>query len=414
MKVLVITNRFPAISTPFILNLVTGLVDQDVKVTVVSLEKGEEGPHHKQYYQYSDQFDLIEKPAVPASYYKRVWYLIRALSYFMFTDFSIFLLCLKSLFRGRFGISLRYIYDIRFFYSLREFDLGHAQFGPIGALLVDLKNDGVLKFPIITHFRGYDIQKIFNYRPQNLYENLFKSGTYFLANCEYFRAKLIRMGVPPEKIEVLYSGIDDNFFNQFKQIINLQNATIQLCSVGRLTGKKGLEYSIRAVAQIIALRPDLSIRYTIIGEGELRKSLEELVDSLNLQSQVVFLGAKNHSFILEYLLTQDIFLSHNIKTEDGDEDAPVNVIKEAYLLKLPVVSTWHGGIPELVQDGISGYLVPEKNIAEMCVSILDLIDNPERRMQFGEAGYRIVKENFTNALINKKLLAIYHKVLNSN
>ena len=109
--------------------------------------------------------------------------------------------------------------------------------------------------------------------------------------------------------------------------------------------------------------------------------------------------------------TQDIFLSHNIRTEDGDEDAPVNVIKEAFLLKLPVVSTWHGGIPELVQDGVSGLLVQEKDVDAMADCIIRLIDSPELREQLGENGCRIVKEKFTNSIINRHLLAIYNQVL---
>ena len=105
-----------------------------------------------------------------------------------------------------------------------------------------------------------------------------------------------------------------------------------------------------------------NIALTLIGDGKLRKKLESLVESLNLSDSVQFVGMLPHEEVQREMEASDIFLSPNLAARNGDREGIPNTIKEAMATGLPVVSTYHAGIPELVIDGKSGFLVPEKDV----------------------------------------------------
>jgi len=96
---------------------------------------------------------------------------------------------------------------------------------------------------------------------------------------------------------------------------------------------------------------------------------------------------------------------------DGTQEGIPNVLKEAMLLKVPVVSTHHAGIPELVEEGVSGYLVPERDIDTLANRINHLLDNPELRQQMGGAGHQHVALTYDSVTLNIELTKLYEKAL---
>jgi colanic acid/amylovoran biosynthesis glycosyltransferase len=184
---------------------------------------------------------------------------------------------------------------------------------------------------------------------------------------------------------------------------------VRIALTGRLTEKKGIPDAVRAVAQVAKIYPNLE--FNIIGEGDLRPSLQALIQELDMDKHIHLLGQKNQTEIVEILSQSHLFLAPSVTAADGNQDAPVNVLKEAMAMGLPVLSTWHGGIPELVQEGISGFLVPERDPQALAERLHYLIQHPQRWLEMGRAGRSFVEGVFDLETLNDELLRQYQKLL---
>jgi colanic acid/amylovoran biosynthesis glycosyltransferase len=105
------------------------------------------------------------------------------------------------------------------------------------------------------------------------------------------------------------------------------------------------------------------------------------------------------------------FLAPSVTAADGNQDAPVNTLKEAMAMGLPVISTYHGGIPELVEDGVSGFLVPERDAKAIAQKLDYLISHPEIWVQMGRSGRRQVEDKYDMEKLNDELVKIYQNSL---
>jgi colanic acid/amylovoran biosynthesis glycosyltransferase len=174
--------------------------------------------------------------------------------------------------------------------------------------------------------------------------------------------------------------------------------------------KKGIEYAIRAVAKLTDVNQN--IEYNIIGDGPLKEQFQKLIAELNVGHIVKLLGWKQQQEIVEILDNCHIFIAPSVTAADGNQDAPVNTLKEAMAMGLPVISTRHGGIPELVEDGISGFLVPERDAEAIAEKLSYLIAHPQWE-QMGHAGRNRVENKYDMNKLNDELVAIYQQLLNS-
>ena len=183
----------------------------------------------------------------------------------------------------------------------------------------------------------------------------------------------------------------------------------RLLTVARLVEKKGLEYAIDAVGDLVKQGIDLS--YDIVGSGPLHAPLDAKIKSLGLENHIRLCGAKTHEEIIQHLNDSDIFLAPSVTAANGDQDAPVNTLKEAMLVGLPVIATNHGGIPELVEHQISGLLSPERDSQALAANIRQLIDTPDNWSAYGKAGREKVEQNFDINALNNDLINLYKDVI---
>jgi colanic acid/amylovoran biosynthesis glycosyltransferase len=102
-----------------------------------------------------------------------------------------------------------------------------------------------------------------------------------------------------------------------------------------------------------------------------------------------------------------IYILASVTAQDGNQEGIPVSLMEAMATGLPVISTRHSGIPELVQDGISGFLVPERNVDSLVSKCEYLITHPEQRVEMGRAGREFVEENFNIRKLNRRLLELY-------
>ncbi|MEL6494867.1 MAG: glycosyltransferase [Cyanobacteria bacterium J06623_7] len=416
-KIAFILGRFPVLSEAFILNQIAGLLDRGHQVDVYALEgySGEDKVHPL-----VAQHQLAERgryiPSIPDNFARRCLKAGQLLLRYGWQNPGVVFKSLNIFRYGKQAASLRLFYGAIACLDAPQYDLIHCQFGiyalqgkyPEDAGVLALRSLGLLSGKLLVGFRGWDISWYVQQQGTDVYQQLFKTADFFLTNCHFFRDRAVSIGCPSPKIEVLGSGIDCQKF-RFHPRHWPKDGTIRLATTGRLVEKKGIEYAIRAVARAIQEYPQ--IEYNIIGDGYLRHDLQQLIAKLGLEGQIVLRGWCQQEEIIDILDHSQIFLAPCVTAQDGNQDAPVNTLKEAMAMGLPVISTVHGGIPELVQDGRSGYLVPERDPQAIAQKILYLIAHPQLWPDIGRQGRDFVEQHYDMEPLNDQLVAVYRRCL---
>ena len=412
MRIAFIVGEFPVISETFIINQAVGLLKQGHEVDIFADQLIEHAKAHKDVADYHLLDRTYVFPEIPENLFLRV---VKGIGLLASNFIKAPRLTLKALNFFRYekqAISLWLLYtlllDPQHDYN---YDIVHCQFGTVGFRGMAFRTMNCPSAKLITIFRGHDISNFVQEHGDNIYDPLFKNGDYFLANCEFFKRRAISLGCPAEKIRVHGSGLDYSRFPfQGRQLP--EDGVIRIATTGRLVEKKGIEYGIRGVAQALKQHPN--IEYTIIGEGLLRPDFEHLICSLGVEDSIKLIGQKSQAELIEILAKSHLFIAPSVTAASGNQDAPVNVLKEAMAMGLPVISTFHGGIPELVENGISGYLVPERDPEAIAARLIDLLEHPERWPEMGRAGRLFVEKNYDLDRLNDALASLYQSLLNDD
>lgn len=218
------------------------------------------------------------------------------------------------------------------------------------------------------------------------------SRAAFVATCtSYNRDHLVEMAKNggSRKIKCIYHGLDlANYHPQ--KAAGLERPLI-LC-VGQLKEKKGMTYLLAACRKM----KDAGYKFDcqIVGDGPLHEALQAQIHALDLDDTVRLCGALPHSEVISKYAQASIFVLPAVVGADGDRDGIPNVILEAMAMRLPVVATRHSGIPEVVEDGINGLLVPPANAAALSEAIRCLLDDPAYASLLGRQGRKTVAEKF--------------------
>lgn len=360
MKLAVVVDQFPVLSQTFVLNQITGLIDLGIHVSIISLNQPEQS---QKIHPLVTQYNLLEKttyllaePKTKIS--KAIYRLKNALRACTIPKKRKLLINSLSACYGVHGKSLL-LASIA--YNLPKpliFDVVLCHFGYNGILANNLRNLGLLKGKIATIFHGHEVsaqQALLRY--QKGYEALFNQTELMLPISQLWEQKLISLGCSHHKIHVHRMGVNLDSFH-VKTVGNKKKPTLTLFTAARFSEKKGLEFAIKA----LALLPDeMKIRYILAGYGELEQYLKNLVNTLALTKKVEFVGALNQIEIAKYMRESDVFIQPSITAENGDMEGVPVAIMEAMASGIPVISTFHSGIPELITHGETGLLSPEKD-----------------------------------------------------
>lgn len=415
MRVAFLLGAFPVISETFILNQITGLLDLGVDVEVFTLCISKEKKVHPDIEKYR-LISQVHSLKIPKNaLYRRIKVL-----FLLFCNIKHSALLLKTLFniyrqrktpliqqRGRL---LKSFYFFLSFLLNREFDIIHCHFGNIGEFGITLKNI-FPEYKIITSFYGADLSKYVKQHGKEYYQELFHRGDLFLPLSQCFASKLKELGCNEAKIIVHSIGVDMTRFVSSGRNYNKRNNII-LLTVGRFVEKKGYEYSIRAVAKLLEQHQDM--KYLIAGEGPLKKNLVMLASELKITKNIEFLGTINQNEAIELYKKADIFILPSVTAKSGDKEGTPTVLIEAQATGLPVVSTFHSGIPEIVENGKSGFLVQERDVNTLAEKIDFLIQHPELREEMGRYGRKFVEQKFDIKKLNKRLVEIYSNLLGNS
>jgi glycosyltransferase involved in cell wall biosynthesis len=282
----------------------------------------------------------------------------------------------------------------------------HAHFGTDGLLVLPLAR--ALGIPLITSLRGYDVTRsdgalLRSGRPIWMRyalgkKRLQRGGALFLAVSDALREQAIARGYPEAHTVTHYNGVDLDRFRPGEAPAE----TELVLHVGRLVEKKGTKVLIEAMAGIAAAK------LVIIGDGPLRKTLERQAQELG--DRVCFLGTRSSDEVAQWMRRASVLAAPSLTAADGDAEGLPNVVVEAAASGLPVVGTIHSGIPEAVDDGVTGFLVPEGNPNALAARLADLLGSDPLRRDMSAGARRLAERKFSRQMLTERLESIYDEV----
>jgi colanic acid/amylovoran biosynthesis glycosyltransferase len=238
---------------------------------------------------------------------------------------------------------------------------------------------------------------------------IFKEMDLFLAMSHDMRQDLINLGCPAEKVVVHYYGTDTQRF-AYPSKVYTQNETINILVVGTLEMKKAQHLVLEAL-QIAEKNKMLvnNFHLTLVGDGPMRKKLEQQVTQYGWLNKVSFIGfiPHHHQALIDAYRNADIFSLPSISAKDGKEGIPGTIV-EAMAAGLPVLSTRHAGIPEIITSGVDGILVGEGDVFAMAKVFAELINHSELREKLGRAGCKRALAELDIEPKTRELEEIYH------
>ncbi|MGA1870998.1 MAG: glycosyltransferase [bacterium] len=405
LRIAFIVSEFPVLSETFILNQMTGLLDMGHELTIFSERNSKASKVHEDI----NKYKLLERVYYSNMPSNKISRLLKALYLILINFYKAPSIILKSLNIYKYGkpaSSLRLLYNMIPFLD-KDFDIIHCHFGHngiIGALLKDIGVQG----KIVTSFYGYDLPTYAEKNNYKIYENLFHKGDIFIGICDHFKKSLVNLGCNEKKIIIHHLGVDIQKFQFSIRNIKTGEPT-RILTIGRLVEKKGLEFVIRALAKI--LQHNKSIRYLIAGEGPLEKELKRISLQLNVDHAIEFYGAIEQKEVIKLYKQAHIFILPSITVHYGEQEGTPTVLMEAQSTGLPVISTYHSGIPEAIIDGKSGFLVPEKDIDALVEKLEYLIEHKESWPEMGKRGRKLIEEEYNIKNLVQKLIALYQNVV---
>ncbi len=253
-----------------------------------------------------------------------------------------------------------------------------------------------LKVPLVTTFHGMDFSVLGRFSQwKRRYKRLFAAAARIIGVSDFVCERLLELGAPKEKLLRIYCGIDLKRFPYSDPAERFDGRNVYCLFVGRLVEKKGPLQLISAFARAREkVEGKVSLHLTIIGDGPMKAEIEAKIEFSGLKGSVWLMGSVPHSEISGYLEHAHIFVQPSCTASSGDQEGLPVSIMEAFASGLPVVSTFHSGIPEIVADGVSGYLSREYDMESFTENLTRLALNPRLWTEFGRTGRKKVEEFF--------------------
>lgn len=410
MRIAFIVNGFPLLSETFILNQITGLLDRGHEVYIFPHTRWNEPKVHPDVAKYNlldRTYHLTMDRSVPGHKLAGLLKMVTLIFRNLHKKPTALREIVKMFKPGNIQDSLKKLYPIAVLLDKGPYDVVHSHFGPNGNLAVYLKSKRAFDASVITTFHGYDITKHIAVGGNDIYADLFRKGDLFLSISQLFKDRLIKLGCDERKVIVHRAGVDTGRF-KYRPRTRKTDGPVRLLTIARLVEIKGIEYGIQAVVN--ALKKGQDLQYKIAGDGPLRKSLESLIEKLGVGDKIKLLGWQDQEDVIELLRNADILLAPSVTGRDGNQEGIPVVLMEALAQGIPVVTTYHSGIPELVRDGESGFLVPERDADALAEKIEYLIKHPEAWFEMGRKGRRYIEEHYNIDKLNDQLVEIYRQL----
>lgn len=292
---------------------------------------------------------------------------------------------------------------VRYFHDQRV-DVVLAEYGPTAVSVRDAcERAGI---PLITHFHGWDAYSLPR-QPDvaRAYQDVFRYSSAIVGVSTHMVDALVELGAPRAKTNYNPCGATVR-----GAPASPASAPPRFVAVGRMTPKKAPQVTLRAFSALLRGVPDA--RLDMIGDGPLLAECRQLVDALDIGRSVTLHGATPHDAVFDLLRQGRCFVQHSVIASDGDsEGTPVSLL-EAMAIGLPVVATRHGGIRDVVEDGVTGLLVDEQDENGMTEAMARLATDPALAGRLGHAGAQAVASRWSMEHSLARLSAIIQDVYN--
>lgn len=279
----------------------------------------------------------------------------------------------------------------------------HAHFGQNAVQLFPFAKK--YSIPLVVTFHGYDAS-------QALSDEIYRKklpGLFDYASAVIIVSShmLDTLNLKPwkDKVHVIPCSVDPEDF-----MVRTENnsSTLRILHSGRLTAKKGVPDLIRVFHNLTKTHSGIELH--LVGDGKEMEECRSLVEEFKLDGIVQFYGAVSHKEVKKIMSTADIFVLNSRVDETGDmEGTPVTLL-EAMSAKVPVVSTYHAGIPDVVEDEVNGLLVPEKDNIALEKALDKLINNPKLRTRYADKARITVEKKHTVEHMKRKLEQVYETI----
>ncbi len=416
MKVCILAKNFPTFSETFVTDHARSLVDSGVNLKILAnMAEDKAWPALGGYESELKKITyLYERPDSKSNHYRseRFKALIKMGFYHLQNRFPEFF---RSLNFFKFGSStldlkLPFIYNKAI--GIGPVDILHCHFGSNGIIGAHLKSLGFCKKLVVT-FHGLDVSKVILRKEKgHIYKNLFDSADLILPISNLWKEALLSAGAPENRTVVHHLGVDvENIRAKIPETND--SSKIRIITTARFTEKKGLPIALMAIAEARKKAPDLEIQYDVIGSGKNLSDITNLIEELNISEIVKLHGALPHARVKDFLYDADIFMLPSHTAKDGDQEGIPVSLMEAMATGLPVLSTLHSGIPELIEHGQTGILVEEKNYHQLADAIIQLAKFPEVRNEIARNGRETIKQKFNATKQNRRLISMYDDLLST-
>ena len=400
-----ILKGYPRISETFISNEILLLEKLGFRIHILSMRQPRESFSHESVKQIRAEVDYLPET------------LLIPLPRFLFHNFLLalkiprpylqaFKIALRRFARTRKSATFKHLFQAG--YLVRKFLPGkgivhlHAQFAhsPTSVAMFASLLSG-LEFSFTAHAKD-----IYTSDRRQLAEKLAKAR--FVVTCtEYNRRHLENLADGyADSIHRVYHGIDVDLFSALP-IKNRQADTYRLLTVARMTAKKGLPTVYKAIRRL--RDQGVAIQHTLIGDGEDRQQILDLIRELDLEQDTEWLGTLPHHTVLEHYRQADLFVLGCRVAANGDRDGIPNVLLESMAMNVPVVATSVSAISELVEDEKTGLLVPPDDPDKMAAAIMRLLKDDHLRQGVIENGRERVARQFNNRILINDLAEIYSR-----
>ncbi len=285
-------------------------------------------------------------------------------------------------------------------------DLLHVHFGIMGVELMSVCE--YAKIPLIVTFHGYDITSAVKRSPsyKKALFRLFSHLKVAIAISEEMKMRLMHLGCPSDKIVVSYLGIPVEEFPYIDR--SERTGPVIFLHAGRFSATKGVPDLIDAFSSAFLYVDDVEL--IIVGQGEEKEQIEKAIERSRIKHKIRLEGSKKSKEMVHLFNTSDVFVLNSRTAPDGDQEGLPIALLEAASTGLPVISTFHAGIPEAVKDGVTGVLVEEYDQEALSNAMRNMMSK-SLRLRYGQQGRLFMEEQFDLKKCNQVLHEIYKQAV---
>lgn len=409
MKIVYLVDKFPSLSETFIAHEVIDMIDAGADVRVLSRGRPKDAFVLPERIRARDVVTYFAFPS--PSRRRKLLDMARAASRLLRRgQLAILRRCLSGRDNGGFSRHEILLLAEALNDPAWRPEIIHCHFGPVGRLAAVVKHKGLTQAKITTILHGYDISRYTRQNSASVYDLLIREAEHIFTVCELFLGRIRALGAPTERTSVLHMGVDtDGIVGRAGPM--RRDASVHWVSVGRMTEKKGHEHAIRGFARALREDPQLRMHYSIVGDGDLLPRMQALVAELGMERHVTLMGARPHHEVQALLSRADGFILHSVTAEDGDMEGIPVALMEAMAQGLPVVTTRHSGIPELVENEVTGFLVEERDEAALARILGDIGRRRPDLSTLVEAARRTVRHDFNRQIQAQRLYGFFETMI---